>query len=308
MKIILTGASGLIGSRFEELMHENHEIVAFSSKDLDITNCDDVYHAFESKAAKADVVIHLAAKTNVDSCEEDKIEDERLIKEQIGNQTRVGVVDWDWTKWIDRNKSAFAVNFIGTKVLYSEAKDRGIKFVYISTDFVFEGNGNYDEESESRPINWYGMTKHYGEQLIDTSRDLIVRLSFPYGYPSDVKNDFFWALVDLLNFKDEVSLIEDQTITPTFIDDIVNGLDFLLAKGAIGIYHLTGSSFEDPLEIGHKIKEKLGLKTKINATTREKLYAGKAARPFQSILKNAKLAALGFEPKTFDQGFDLILK
>lgn len=305
MKIILTGATGLIGSRFEELMFENHEITPLSSKEVDITDKSSIIEFFKEK--KADAIIHLAAKTDVDGCEEDKYEDLRSlnIEEEIAKSLDINNLNVD--DWKEK-KTAFAVNTIGTKNLYGIAKENGLKFVYISTDFIFEGNGEYEEESTSNPINWYGMTKWYGEKLIDTSNDLIVRLSFPYGYPSPVKQDFVQKLISLLRDRDEVSLIEDQTITPTFIDDIVNGLDFLIQKNVTGIYHLVGSSFEDPYKIGQVLKEKFGFKTKINLTNRETIYAGKAPRPFKSIMKNDKIIQLGFKPKTFAEGLDLLTK
>ena len=150
------------------------------------------------------------------------------------------------------------------------------------------------------------MRSQHLTQSIGIEKDLIVRLSFPYGYKSPVKADFVQKLIGLLREKDEVSLIEDQTITPTFIDDIVHGLDFLIAENATGIYHLTGSSFEDTYEIGQKIKKEFGLSTKINATTRAQLYKGRAPRPFQSIMKNDRIVQLGFKPKTFDEGLNLV--
>lgn len=303
MKIILTGATGLIGSRFEELMYENHEIIPMTSKDVTITVDDSVDMFFEEK--KADAVVHLAAKTDVDGCESDKENDQRIIKKNIGTQTEIEKMNWDIGDMFG-NASAFAVNFYGTKNLYKAAKKRGMKFVYISTDFVFKGNDKYTEESVPDPINWYGMTKWYGERLIDISKDLIVRLSFPYGYPSPVKQDFIHKLISLLKDKDEVSLIEDQTITPTFIDDIVGGLDFLLQKDATGIYHLTGSSYEDPYHIGQEIKSSYGLNTVINPALREEIYKDRAPRPFQSIMKNDKIKSLGFTPKTFKEGFELL--
>lgn len=309
MKIILTGATGLIGSRFEELMFENHEIIPLSSKEVMIQNADSVWSFFEGK--DADIVVHLAAKTDVDGCEMDKLSDENRIIREIGSQARVWDMDWDDSHWYassepDAANSAFAINFLGTRNLYKEAQARGMKFVYISTDFVFKGDGKYDEESAPAPLNWYGMTKWYGEKLIDISKDLIVRLSFPYGYPSPVKPDFIQKLIGFLRDRDEVFLIEDQTITPTFIDDIVNGLDFLLQNNATGIYNLTGSSYEDPYHIGHMIDEKFKFNTKINPTTREQIYKGKAERPFQSIMENEKIVRLGFRPKTFDEGLALI--
>lgn len=105
----------------------------------------------------------------------------------------------------------------------------------------------------------------------------------------------------------DVRSIFSRSSTSTFIDDIVFGLDFLLQKDDAGIYHLTGSSYEDPYHIGQIIKERFSLETKINPTTREHIYRGRAPRPFQSIMLNDKIRELGFEPKTFEEGLDLIM-
>lgn len=306
MKIILTGATGLIGSRFVKLMHENHELYPLSSRDADITADTTIATYLDFPHRKeADVMIHFAAKTNVDQCEEDKVHDQKLIANEWDGNGQIKNAVFTSTDWIGKY-TAFNLNYIGTRNLYWHAKDRGMKFVYVSTDFVFDGNGEYSEDSKENPLNWYGMTKWYGENVVDTAMDLIVRISFPYGYPSVIKNDFFWGIANLLRAKDEVSLITDQTITPTFIDDVVNGIDFLLQKNATGIYHLSGSSAVNPYEVGQTINSMFGYKTKINPTTREQVYVGKAPRPFQSVMKNDKLTSLGFRPKTFDEGLELL--
>ena len=305
MRIILTGASGLIGSRFEELMFEKHEIIPLSSTNgIDITDKDSIENFLRDK--EADVVIHLAAKTDVDGCETDKAEDLNALGISEGQAMQVKMDDIDASPWQGKS-TAFAINSVGTKNLYNVAQLRGWKFVYISTDFVFSGNeDNYTEESEASPVDWYGMTKWLGEQVVNTGKDLIVRLSFPYGYQSPVKKDVVWKLHDFLGQKDEVSLISDQIITPTFIDDIVYGLEFLLQQKVFGIIHLTGSSSLSPFDIGTKIKETFGFSTTINESRLADVYAGKAARPFQSIMKNDKLRTLSFVPKTFDEGLALI--
>lgn len=305
MKILLTGATGLIGSRFEELMFENHEITPLSSSNgVDITDRSSIEDFLEEKSF--DAVIHLAAKTDVDKCELDKIDDLRLMNIDEENSKRLDPNKIDISSWKEEG-SAFAINTVGTKNLYDVAKERNAKFVYISTDFVFSGQEEfYDEESVPNPVDWYGMTKFYGEKLINTTEDLILRLSYPYGYLSPVKKDLVWKMVDLLQEKEEVGLVSDQVITPTFIDDIVLGIDFLLGKQVSGIYHMTGSSFLTPKEMGEKIKSEFGFSTKINNVTLEDLYRGRAPRPFQSRMKNDKLEHLGFKPKTFDEGLSLI--
>ena len=305
MKIILTGASGLIGSRFEELLYEKHEIIPLSSANgIDITDKSSIEGFLKDK--DADVVIHLAAKTDVDGCETDKVEDLSVLGIPEGQSMQIRLDTVDGQVWEGKGR-AFAINAIGTKNLYEVAVARGWKFVYISTDFVFSGKeDSYSEESTPSPVDWYGMTKWYGENLVDGQRDLTVRLSFPYGYQSPVKKDVVWKLHDLIEQKEEVSLISDQVITPTFIDDIVYGLEFLLQKNATGTYHITGSSSLSPFDIGVKIKDTFGFSTRINTSKLEDVYAGKAARPFQSIMKNDKLVALGYTPKSFDEGLKII--
>lgn len=305
MRIILSGASGLIGSRFEELMYENHEIIPLSSEHgVDITNTASLSEFFLGKGV--DAVIHLAAKTDVDACETDKEDDMAHLAIDPAEILNLDVVNLFSEDWHDK-KTAFAVNTIGTKNLYETSIRVGAKFVYISTDFVFSGKeDSYSEESTPNPVDWYGMTKYFGEKVVDVSSNLIVRLSFPYGFKSPVKKDVLWRLYDLMNSKGEVSLIADQVITPTFIDDIVNGLDFLLSKNASGVYHLTGSSSVSPMQIGEKIKQAFDLTTNIIPADLDDVYRAKAPRPGKSVMNNEKIANLGFKTKTFDEGLALI--
>ncbi len=305
MKIILTGASGMIGSRFEELMFENHEIIPLSSEDgVDITDKESIAAFLEDK--DADIMIHLAAKTDVDGCETDKSTDLGILNIEEKDIESLDIKSLKSDEWKGK-KTAFAINAIGTKNLYEVAKEKGMKFVYISTDFIFSGNEDeYSEESAPNPVDWYGSTKYFGEKIVDISKDLIVRLSFPYGYLSPVKKDVVWKLYDFIKEREEVSLISDQTITPTFIDDIVEGLVFLLQKDAVGTLHLTGSSYLSPKEIGEKIKDAFGFNTIINESHLADVYNGKAERPFKSIMRNDRIKNLGFKPKTFDEGLELI--
>ncbi|MDO8269467.1 MAG: SDR family oxidoreductase [Candidatus Levybacteria bacterium] len=305
MKILLTGATGLIGSRFEELAHETQEIIPLSSfQGIDITDKNSIEQFLEDK--EFDVAVHLAAKTDVDGCELDKEEDLRLLGTSEDNVMGIDLSSVE-SKSFQYKKTAIAINTIGTKNLYEVVKARGKKFVYVSSDFVFSGNEEFNtEQTNPSPVNWYGMSKYLGEKIVDHEKDLVIRLSFPYGFMSPVKKDFVWKLHDLLQANDEVSLVSDQMITPTFIDDIVNGIQFLLDKEASGLFHLTGSSAHTPMQIGQKIKDAFAFSTAINPMSLATLYEGKAPRPFQSRMKNVRLVNLGFVPKTFDEGLSLI--
>lgn len=303
MKIVVSGATGLIGSRFLELMFESHELFPLSSsKGVDITNKKTIEDFMAD--VDADVVVHLAAKTNVDECEADKEEDMKGLG--VEDLYDIHVSEADPSFW-EGKKTAFAINAFGTRNLYEVAKERGMKFVYISTDFVFSGNDDTnDETSAPSPVDWYGATKYLGETTIGAD-DLIIRISFPYGHKSPVKKDLVWGFVELLTSKEEVSIIDDQIITPTFIDDVVNGVVFLLEKDARGIYHLCGSTSLSPYDVAQKIKATKGLAVNILTSKLADVYKGRAPRPFKSVLKNDKLVNLGFTPKSFDEGLKIVL-
>lgn len=305
MKILLTGSTGLIGSRFVELLQNEHEIIPLSlTNGVDIARKESIVSYLEGK--NFDVVIHLAGKTDVDGCEVDKKSDLELLGKSEQELMDLNLDNLDLKKWEDI-KSAVAINSIGTKNLYDVTKNENVKFIYISTDFVFSGfDDYYDESSRPHPVDWYGMSKYLGERAINTHSDLIVRIAFPYGFPSDAKKDLVWKLHDLLVNKEEVSIVSDQIITPTFIDDIVLGLNFLLHNNTIGIINLVGTQSLSPKEIAVKLKENFNLATTINSTALNDQYKGKAPRPARSIMRSDKLKELGFSTKSFDEGLALI--
>ncbi len=309
MKIAITGNTGLIGSRFINLLKGKYTICPLStSKIIDITNKDLVFESLEQ--INPSLILHFAAKTDVDACEKDKPEDLDKLSELNTKKNEgldfSGINSSDWKG----KSSAFAINFIGTKNLADFAIAKNIKLVYISTDFVFSGEkNNYVEDDIQDPINWYGKTKYFGEKYINNNLKnyLIVRLSYPYGYKSEVKKDFLWKMADYLQEKKEGGFVSDQIITPTFIDDIVYGLEFLINKNTDKIYHLVGSSFVSPYQIGLMLAGRIGIdKDKIKKIKREEYYRNRAPRPFKSRIKNDKLMHLGFKTKTFEQGLDII--
>jgi dTDP-4-dehydrorhamnose reductase len=300
MKIALTGASGLVGSRFFDLLKSKYEIIPMSSSyGVDITDKNKVHKFLLSKSPT--LIVHMAAKTNVDLCEEDYREDsKKLKKEEILDKGEIifeglGTEDWKGSR------SAFGINVVGTKILSDYARKAEIPMIYMSTDFVFDGekSGEYTEEDSTNPINWYGQTKLWGEKVLP-EESLIARISYPYGYRSQVKRDFVWGLLDILKKEDIARLICDQIITPTFVDDIIMALDLLIERKYLGLLNIVGNNFLSPYEIGVVISREFGLpEIKIDTTTREELYKGRARRPFKIMLKNDKLRALGFEMTDF---------
>ncbi len=300
MKVAITGATGLVGSRFFDLFKSRYELIPISSSyGVDITDRRHLHKFLSQK--KPSLILHFAAKTNVDSCEDDRESDIKLLEKQkayIDGEIDFEKIDLDFWK---KSKSAFGINTVGTKNLSDYAIKNNLKIIYISTDFVFNGEkeGRYSEADIPDPIDWYGQTKFYGEKVLNND-SLTCRISYPFGYKSSLKKDLIWNLVDLLGTREVVKLISDQIITPTFIEDIAGGINFLIENNVSGLIHLVGKNFLSPYEIGIAIAREFGLpESKIELTTRADLYHGRANRPFKVMLENDKLRDLGFQVTDF---------
>ncbi len=268
-----------MGSRIVELLGNEYEFGNLSlDQGVDITDKDQV----EKKVidSPAGVVLHLAAKADVDACEKDK---------NLGEKG-----------------DAWRINVLGTKNILEAAQKSGKKIIYISTDFVFDGEKDfYQEEDIPHPINWYAQTKYEGEKLVAGANIpyLICRLAFPYRANFAPKKDLVRAIWEKLKSGQELMMVRDEIITPTFIDDIALALDVLIKTQATGIYHVVGSSPLTPVEIGHLIASVFGLdKSLIKETTREVYFSGRAPRPWKLALKNDKLRKLGMEMSTLEEG------
>ncbi len=291
MKILGTGLTGLVGSRFVELLESVYEFSYINLKNgVDILDKKSVFDIISS--SDANLVIHMAAKTNVDGCELDKQKD----KDALGSD--------DFTKIIS-DKSAWAVNVLGTKNIIEACQKNNKKLIYVSTDFVFDGTKkSYTEEDIPNPVNWYAKTKYEGEKLVQDSglEYIIVRLAYPYRAFFE-RNDFVRGLISKLEKGEKLEMLTDHIMVPTFIDDIVNALDVLIQKEENGIFHVVGSQSITPHEASLKIAKEFDLDSKlISKTTRREYFAGKAPRPFCLNLKNDKISNLGVEMSSFDKG------
>ncbi|MFH0864188.1 MAG: NAD(P)-dependent oxidoreductase [Candidatus Gottesmanbacteria bacterium] len=300
IKILGTGLTGLVGSRIVELLSDHCEFENLSLETgVDITNREQVKKRIVDSPAR--VILHLAAKTDVDGCENDREKDIKILKNN----------DFDQQKNIwQKEKTAWWINVEGTKNIVAAAKKSNKKMIYISTDFIFDGTKDfYDENDIPNPVNWYGVTKYEGEKIIRKSglSFLICRIAFPYRAKFALRKDFLRGILEKLQAGQKLSLVKDEIITPTFIDDIANALDFLINKKATGIYHVVGSSSHTPLEIAYSITRLFSLdKELISETTRDLYFSGRASRPFSLILKNDKLKKLGITMSVFTDGLNKI--
>ena len=297
MKILVTGLTGLVGSRLTELLSDSYEFENVSRKTgVDITNKTAVIQKIISSDAQ--IILHLAAKTDVDGCEEDKkIDDKFLSQKNPDNQ-----------EWIGQ-KTAWVINVFGTQNIAEACKKTDKKLIYISTDFVFDGNKSQDEgyaeEDSQNPINWYGKTKYEGEKIVmNSGLDwIIARLAYPYRASFNNKNDFFRIILQKLKTGQKLNMVTDHVMTPTFIDDFVYAIDSLIKTKQSGVFHTVGSQFMSPFDAATLIAEKFNLdKELISQTSREEYFKDKAQRPFFLGLKNDKIEKMGIKMKTFEEG------
>lgn len=279
VNILGTGLSGLVGSRITELLQDKYNFENLSLETgIDITDRQQVEQ--EVSKSQAEVILHLAAKADVDGCEKDK---------PSGGKG-----------------GAWKINIEGTNNIIDAAKKNKKKIIYISTDFVFDGeNAPYVEDDVPHPINWYGQTKYEGEKLVTSSGlpFIIVRIAYPYRASFPLKQDFVRAIRNKLEQGSEIMAVTDHIMTPTLIDDIARALDRLIEEDATGIYHVVGSEFISPYDGARAIANAFGRSTsKIIETTRKEYFKNRAPRPFNLSLKNDKIQKLGVKMKTFKEG------
>ncbi len=222
MRILVTGSAGLLGSKIvEKLVKKGYDIYASYSKHeptngnpirIDITNEDDVEKAF--KISKPDIIIHAAALTNVDECEINK-------------------------------ELAWKVNVTGTKNIVNLSKQYNAFLIYISTDYVFNGEkGMYKEDDTPDPINYYGLTKLKGEEeVMRLNNHSIIRSSVIYGStPAAGKINFALWIIENLEKNKEIKIVTDQWNSPTLNTNLADMIIEILERRLTGIYHLAGAT------------------------------------------------------------------
>ena len=206
MKILITGAYGMLGSDLREVL-KNFELICTGSKDLDITDEEGVMDFINEHCP--DLVINAAAYTAVDDCE----------------------THYD---------EAYAVNAIGPKNLAMACNKINVPLIHISTDYVFEGSKRTPliESDKLGPKSAYGKTKLAGEKFIQekTEKYFILRTSWLYGLHG---KNFVSTMLDLAESHDEITVVDDQIGSPTYSLDLAVAITNLLHSDKYGIYHVT---------------------------------------------------------------------
>ncbi|MED4343675.1 dTDP-4-dehydrorhamnose reductase [Heyndrickxia coagulans] len=264
MKIFVTGYTGQLGCDVvKEGQRRGFDMIGVGQKELDITKEKDV-DAYVTEL-KPDAIIHCAAYTAVDQAEEQK------------------ETCWD-------------VNVNGTRYLAKAAKASGAKFMFISTDYVFKGNGTepFLESDEADPVNYYGYTKYEAEKAVSSILDeaFIVRISWVFGING---KNFIKTMLKLAESHDQVNVVGDQIGSPTYTFDLARLLVDMIQTEKYGVYHATNEGFCSWAEFAKEIFKQAGKKVKVNAIKTEE-YPTKAVRPKNSRLSKQKLRDNGFDP------------
>lgn len=264
----MTGGDGLVGSRIVELLNQDFQFTNFSQAKMDITDKGRVEKALED--ADFDLFLHLAAYTNVQGAE-------------------------------TNSDLAMKINRDGTKNVYDAVTQKGKKLIYISTDFVFDGETPpYYEDSTPNPQGAYAKSKLEGEKVVANGA-MIVRIAYPYRAAFETKKDFVRTFKYLLEQGKHLNMVTDSMMTPTFIDDIAYGLKHLMKNYSPEIFHLVGGSSISPYDATVMIAEKFNLdKSLIGKTTYEEFMKGKASSPKLGVIKSKKNNF--WKMKTFEEG------
>ena len=274
MKVFVTGVGGQLGyDVLKELKKRGHECVG-----SDITESAEIKLDITDKAAveaalsqiHPDAVIHCAAWTAVDAAEEEE------------NKAKV-----------------YAVNVTGTQNIAEACKKLDCKMIYISTDYVFNGQGTEPWRADCReyaPLNYYGQTKLEGELAVAKAIEkyFIVRIAWVFGLNG---KNFIKTMINVGKTHDAVRVVNDQIGTPTYTYDLARLLVDMAETEKYGYYHATNEGgYISWYDFCCEFFRQYGLTTKVIPVTTAEYGMSKAARPFNSKLDKSKLIEAGFKP------------
>ena len=279
MRVLVTGANGLLGRKLTYLLHqERHDFLATNRATLDVTNPEQVSLSIEK--FKPDVIINAAAMTQVDQCEQQRDE---CWKQNVGS----------------------------VKNLVEACKSHDVHLVHVSTDFVFNGKeGPLAEYAIPDPVNFYGESKLEGEQIILLSKvsATIIRTVLVYGVTSDMSrsNIVLWVKKSLEE-KKPIKVVNDQFRTPTLAEDLATGCLLAAQKKATGIFHVSGYEMMTPFDIAMKTAEFFGLDKSLISPVTD--FIQPAKRPLRTgfIIDKAR-RVLDYRPHSFDEGLGIVKK
>jgi dTDP-4-dehydrorhamnose reductase len=262
MKVLVTGARGLLGSEVVSALAVRHDVTGTDLEEFDITDLDSTVRAV--RELRPDAVVHCAAWANVDGAEE-------------------------------HFEAAFRANGIGAKNMALAANEVGARILHISTDYVFDGTAGrpYVESDPTNPFGAYGRSKWMGEQFVRelADRPTIVRTQALYGRTG---RSFVTAILGRAEEGKPLTVVDDQTVCPTRAADLAAALGRILEEGTVGIYHASSRDHCTWYEFAREILTAAGRPDHPLRPVTTKEYEAAAGgpvapRPAFSVLRNLHL-------------------
>ena len=263
MKVLVTGAKGQLGTDLmNELEKRGIEGIGVDVQEMDITDAEACRRVIKNSGA--DAVIHCAAYTAVDAAE-------------------------------DNVDLCRRINGEGTRNVAQACKEADVKLMYISTDYVFDGQGTrpWEPDDERHPLNVYGQTKYEGELAVEELSDkyFIVRIAWVFGVAG---KNFIKTMLRLGKERGAVSVVDDQIGSPTYTYDLAKLLVDMIQTDKYGRYHATNEGLCSWYEFAKEIFRQAGMDVPVTPVSSD-AFPAKATRPSNSRLNKDKLSENGFE-------------
>lgn len=289
-KILITGSNGLLGQSLLDvfLQDKNYEVIAlsrgenrhpikqgYSYEEIDLTNSVKLQEVI--KKYLPNFIINTAAMTNVDACEDNKEECDKLNVELVRNLKNI-------------------------------ALEIESHIIHISTDFIFDGTkqeGYYKETDKPNPLSYYGLSKLKSEEILrnSTINFTILRTILVYGKVHDMsRNNIVLWVRKMLSEKKEITIVNDQYRTPTYVEDLALACKISIEKKATGVFNISSSKLLSIFEIAQQIAEVFNLDKSLIKPISTKTLNQRAPRPVKTGFNLEKTnKELNFHPKTFKE-------
>ncbi len=287
-KILITGSNGLLGQTLLNLLlkeKESYQVTGFSRGKNRSGREDFIYHSIDItdeellkkklQNTQPDVIVHTAAVTNVDACEDDK-------------------------------KGCDVLNIDVVRFLSNFSKKSGTHLIHISTDFIFDGKkGYYKETDKPNPLNYYGHSKLKSEEILTKSTIdfTILRTILVYGFVYKMtRNNIVLWIKKMLSENKEITIVNNQFRMPTYVEDLALMCKLVIDKRAIGIFNVSSNTLLSIYEIAQQIANVFNLDKNLIKPISTATLNQKAVRPLKTGFNLEKTnKELGFYPKSFKE-------